>query len=381
MVIVAVGGRQEQKREERQRREEEKQERKINKGENRRREEKRREEKRREEKRREEKRRGEERRGEERRREKRREGNGNEESRENSREEKRREEKRREEKRREEKRKKGHELTAYIESKSITHVQRRFRNEFNVPRDGRIPSRNTILKWTQSEKLNLSLTSMCRSLQEDLRFHPYKIQIVNYLYDTDKPVRLAFYREFSEMLNADSDIQNKLIMSDEAHFHLSEFVNKQNFRYWTEDQSIQVHEQPLHSEKVTVWCDVSDSGIIGPYLLEERYRTVTVNADRCQEMLGTVELPEMDHHNEFWFQQDGATAHTARESMNCLQILFPGCIISRFGDITWPPRFPDFFLWVYLKSKVYCNRPHTIIQLKENINNEIRPLIMMYCKE
>ncbi|KAJ4447190.1 hypothetical protein ANN_09191 [Periplaneta americana] len=38
-------------------------------------------------------------------------------------------------------------VTAYIEYKSITHVQRRFRNEFNVLRHGRISSRNIILKW------------------------------------------------------------------------------------------------------------------------------------------------------------------------------------------------------------------------------------------
>ncbi|KAJ4440980.1 hypothetical protein ANN_10829 [Periplaneta americana] len=40
---------------------------------------------------------------------------------------------------------------------------------------------------------------------------------------------------------------------------------------------------------------------------------MTVNADHYQEMLGTVELLEMDHHNEFWFQQDLAT-HTQHAS-------------------------------------------------------------------
>ncbi|KAJ4438681.1 hypothetical protein ANN_14628 [Periplaneta americana] len=111
----------------------------------------------------------------------------------------------------------------------------------------------------QSAALNLSLTSMRRILHEYLRFHPHKIKIVNQLCDTDKPARLAFCREFSEMLNADPDILNKLIMSNEACFHLSGFVNKQNFRYWNEDQPMQVHEQPLHSEKMTLWCDVSVS--------------------------------------------------------------------------------------------------------------------------
>ncbi|KAJ4430351.1 hypothetical protein ANN_22567 [Periplaneta americana] len=50
-----------------------------------------------------------------------------------------------------------------------------------------------------------------------------------------------------------------------------------------------------------------------------------------------------------------------------------GRIISRFGDIAWLPRSPDltavdYFLWGYLKSRVYHNKPRIIIQLKQNGN-------------
>jgi len=34
----------------------------------------------------------------------------------------------------------------------------------------------------------------------------------------------------------------------------------------------------------------------------------------------------------------------------------------------------DFFLWVYLKDRVYINKPRTIIQFKENIREEIKAL-------
>lgn len=59
-----------------------------------------------------------------------------------------------------------------------------------------------------------------------------------------------------------------------------------------------------------------------------------------------------------WFQQDGATAHAANASMNVVRNMFPGKLISRFGDVPWPPRSPDlsicdFFLWGYLKGRVY----------------------------
>jgi len=56
--------------------------------------------------------------------------------------------------------------------------------------------------------------------------------------------------------------------------------------------------------------------------------------------------------------------------------LFPQRVISRFGDVPWPPRSPDlsapdFFLLGYLKSKVYSNRPTDLHALKENTWEEI----------
>ena len=51
-------------------------------------------------------------------------------------------------------------------------------------------------------------------------------------------------------------------------------------------------------------------------------------------------------------------------------------MISRFGDVPWPPssldlKAPDFFLWGYLKSKVYSTRPADVHALKGNVREEI----------
>jgi hypothetical protein len=77
-----------------------------------------------------------------------------------------------------------------------------------------------------------------------------------------------------------------------------------------------------------------------------------------------------------WFQQDGAMAHMARQRMTFLRGMFPGCLISQSGNIPWPARSSgmtaqDFFLWGYLKSKVYTTRPHSIQQLKDRITEGI----------
>ena len=59
--------------------------------------------------------------------------------------------------------------------------------------------------------------------------------------------------------------------------------------------------------------------------------------------------------------------------------MFPEHVISRFRDAEWPPRSPDlsacdFFLWGYLKEKVYAQRPHTVQQLKDYIREEIQEI-------
>jgi len=76
-----------------------------------------------------------------------------------------------------------------------------------------------------------------------------------------------------------------------------------------------------------------------------------------------------------WFQQDGATAHTAMETMDMLRMNFPR-VISRFGDVPLPPRSPDltpldFFLFGYLKGKVYIDKPNNLQEFKLKINQEI----------
>jgi len=97
-------------------------------------------------------------------------------------------------------------------------------------------------------------------------------------------------------------------------------------------------------------------------------------------------LPEIEAHDldEIWFQQDGTISHTARETMELLREQFGEQLILRFKPANWPPRSCDitpldFFLWGYVKSKVYMNKPATIEELKANITRVIRqiPLKML----
>jgi hypothetical protein len=90
--------------------------------------------------------------------------------------------------------------------------------------------------------------------------------------------------------------------------------------------------------------------------------------------------------DSLWFQQDVASAHTAQISMAVLRMMFPDRPISHFGDISWPAHspdlvVPDYFLWSYIKRKVYEIHPANIDDLKWQIQKHIQgiPKEMLQC--
>lgn len=65
--------------------------------------------------------------------------------------------------------------------------------------------------------------------------------------------------------------------------------------------------------------------------------------------------------------------------MNVVRAAFPNRAISHFGDVPWPPRSPDlsmcdFYLWGYLKSRVYEGKPRTLEELKTAIRDRIEEI-------
>ncbi|GFX34440.1 transposable element Tcb2 transposase [Trichonephila clavipes] len=103
-------------------------------------------------------------------------------------------------------------------------------------------------------------------------------------------------------------------------------------------------------------------------------------------MITNFFIPELNNHDvqELWFQQDGATCHTARATIDLLKDTFGDRLISRFGPVNWPPRSCDltpldYFLWGYVKPLVYADKPQTLDHLENNIRSviaDIRPQML-----
>ncbi|GFW99030.1 putative transposable element [Trichonephila clavipes] len=183
------------------------------------------------------------------------------------------------------------------------------------------------------------------------------------------------------------DFHKRILFSDEAHFWLNGYVNKQNCRIWSEANPQVYVEKPLHPEKLTVWCALWAGGIIGPYFFKnDEGHNVTFKGDRYRTLITNFFIPELNNHDvqELWFQQDGATYHTARATIDLLKDTFGDRLISRFGPVNWPPKSCDltpldYFMWGYVKSLVYADTPQTLHHLEDNIRRviaDIRPQML-----
>ncbi|GFX15252.1 putative LOC100569746 [Trichonephila clavipes] len=152
------------------------------------------------------------------------------------------------------------------------------------------------------------------------------------IHENDHQTRRRFVEWAQNEIAVVPDFHNRILFSDEAHFWLNGFVNKQNCRIWSEANPQVYVETPLHAEKLTVWC----------------------------------------------------TLWAARATIDLLKDTFGDRLISRFGPVNWPPRSCDltpldYFLWGYVKALVYADKPQTLDHLEDNIRRviaDIRPQML-----
>ncbi|UYV61931.1 hypothetical protein LAZ67_1007096 [Cordylochernes scorpioides] len=163
----------------------------------------------------------------------------------------------------------------------------------------------------------------------------------------------------------------------EAHFSLNEEVNTQNSRIWATKNPRNFTE--LHQPRVTVWCSFT-SFIIGALFFEEingrTFKTVSVTGRLYVQILREKVIPILQDRkalSEITFTQDGGPPHISSGAKKLLKDTFgEDRVISRHLIYQWPPRSPDltpadFWLWGYIKSRVYRGRPTTLAMLKSPI--------------
>ncbi|GFW87632.1 hypothetical protein TNCV_4485971 [Trichonephila clavipes] len=82
------------------------------------------------------------------------------------------------------------------------------------------------------------------------------------IHQNDHQARRRFVEWAQNEIVVVPDFRKRILFSDEAHFWLNGYVNKQNCRVWSEANPQVYVETPLHPEKLTVWCALWAGGIL-----------------------------------------------------------------------------------------------------------------------
>ncbi|XP_060864336.1 uncharacterized protein LOC132940637 [Metopolophium dirhodum] len=135
----------------------------------------------------------------------------------------------------------------------------------------------------------------------------FKKYLVQHLRITDPEKRLNFISWFMVTSEDDPLLINRILWTDESKFTNNGILNKQNNRYWS-------NENPH-------WA-------------------VTTNFQTCWGTNVWVGLIG-DIRKNIYYQQNGAPAHNARIVQEFLRVRFGEKCIATHGPVEWPPRSPD----------------------------------------
>ncbi|GFV03241.1 uncharacterized protein TNCV_4018381 [Trichonephila clavipes] len=126
-------------------------------------------------------------------------------------------------------------------------------------------NKNTLIRALTEEWDKLPQQLLDNVVQNGDRFNSCQVIYSQFglaIHQNDHQARRRFVEWAQNEIVVVPDFHKRILFSDEAHFWLNGYVNKQNCRIWSEDNPQVYVETPLHPEKLTVWCALRAGGIL-----------------------------------------------------------------------------------------------------------------------
>ncbi|XP_026828181.1 uncharacterized protein LOC113562592 [Ooceraea biroi] len=225
-----------------------------------------------------------------------------------------------------------------------------------------------------SDAVGISTTLIWRTLHEQL-LYPYHIQRVQALTPSDYQARMEFSQWLLVKCASNPNFVSRILFTDEASFIRNGITNFQNDHVRAEENPhalIQTNHQ--HRFSLNILMGIIGDHLIGPVILPNRlsgaaYLNFLVNT--LPQYLDDMPLAE---RLSMWYMHDGAPPHFVRNVREHLNTVFGQRWIGCGGPVAWSPRSPDFnpldfFLWGYLKTKVYSSPINDLEELRNRIHN------------
>ncbi|CAH2004529.1 unnamed protein product [Acanthoscelides obtectus] len=235
-----------------------------------------------------------------------------------------------------------------------------------------------------SGALGISASHVHRVLRNDHR-RPYHLQPVQGLQPGDGERRITFCQWILDKTDNNREFLSNVLWTDESCFIRRGVVNFHNQHIWSHENPHAVRERNFqHEFSVNVWIGIYRNRLFGPNLLPARLNAATFLEFLKAEHANMWDDVMLDLRRLAWFQLDGCPTHYSRIVRNWLDENYPERWIGRGGPVAWPPRSPDlnpldFFVWGFLKEKVYqtpvTTRDMMLIDIIRNACDKIRPYL------
>jgi hypothetical protein len=183
--------------------------------------------------------------------------------------------------------------------------------------------------------------------------------------------------ELCHWLHTNRQLLPLILFTDEATFTHNGINNTCNLHQWSHDNPHGPAETSFQRHfSIDVRCSMINDMLIGPVILDGC--TIGHNyLDFPQH--GLLDQPEdvpLATWIAMYFQHDGAPSHFTLLVMQHLNDTFPNWWISCGSTINGPPRSADlmpldFWLWGWMKSKVYRRKADTPDELLHHIMDVI----------
>ena len=224
-----------------------------------------------------------------------------------------------------------------------------------------------------AHETGIARSSVQRIIKMDLRLKCFKKQKAHELTAANKLARLTRARQLLQRYPA--PLVNFIVFTDEKLFTVAAPRNAQNDRVYavqgTKKKDISadrlLRTRSTFSKSVMVSVGVSALGRTGIHFVEPG---VKINGEYYRNTLLLEDLlPDIQELSEFFiFQQDGAPAHQARETVELLQRVTPDFIPLTL----WPPNSPDlnpvdYRIWGIMQENVYRTKVQDVDDLRERI--------------
>lgn len=228
-----------------------------------------------------------------------------------------------------------------------------------------------------SKELGISRASVFRIVRKDLNLHAYKRINGQKLTEINRQTRVtcanAMLRRFTR------DRIKKIFFTDEKIFRVDAPQNSQNDRVYNSaaGKKTDIEEERLFRERnhfspgIMVSVAVGELGKSSLIFVDPEAK---VTAEYYREKVLQVMLPELSRLSggDYTFQQDGARAHTARDTIAYLREHVPDLL----EPSQWPANSPDlnpvdYSIWGAMEQRVYTGRKiATLVELRQVLVEE-----------